>query len=83
MVEVFKTNVENPNDASWLLEQINRSFANYTASFDLEDCDRILRIQCINDSIDCLALISLLNNSGFKIIVLEDDMTSELISSKL
>lgn len=82
MVEVFKTNVENTNDATWLLEQITRSFSNYTASFDLDDCDRILRIQCINAPIDCSALISLLNNSGFKIKVLEDDVTSELLSSK-
>jgi hypothetical protein len=44
MIEVFKTNIHCAEKAKQLLELIHASFANYRANFDLEDCDRILRV---------------------------------------
>jgi len=44
MIEVFKTNVKHADHAKILVDQIHTTFADYTANFDLEDCDRILRV---------------------------------------
>src|SRR6478609_6922826 len=43
-VEVFKTNVADPERAKWLVDQIERNFTNCKVNFDLDDCDRILRV---------------------------------------
>jgi hypothetical protein len=45
MVEVFKTNVTDRNHAKHLVEVIRYHFTDYKVNFDLEDCDRILRIE--------------------------------------
>ena len=44
MVEVFKTNVHDVDQVNLLLNQIHNTFKGYKANFDLEDCDKILRI---------------------------------------
>jgi len=51
MIEVFKTNINCPNKAMQLVEQIQQHFAGYKANFDLEDCDRVLRIVSNNENI--------------------------------
>jgi len=45
MVEVFKTNIQEICEAKILSKLIEREFRNYEANFDLEDCDKILRVQ--------------------------------------
>lgn len=45
MVEVFKTNVQQESDKSRVLAIIQKLFPNYKINFDLEDCDRILRVE--------------------------------------
>lgn len=42
MVEVFKTDVANCEDAKWLIAQLHENFNDHLANFDLEDCDLIL-----------------------------------------
>ena len=69
MIEVFKTNVTEKENADNLLEQLNK--VDYKANFDLEDCDRILRIECIK-SIKIEEIISILNEAGFIAEVLTD-----------
>ncbi len=44
MIEVFKTNVNCADKAKQLVEQIHETFECYRANFDLNDCNRILRI---------------------------------------
>lgn len=44
MVEVFKTNVQEVAQSEVLIEQLLRHFPGSKINFDLEDCDRILRI---------------------------------------
>jgi len=44
MVEAFKINVSDADKANLLLDQIHNTFKGYKANFDLEDCDKILRI---------------------------------------
>ncbi len=73
MVEVFKTNVEHPHQANMLIAQIQLIFTNCIANFDLEDCDKILRIKCTTGSIKSSSLINLINNFGFHAEVLPDE----------
>jgi hypothetical protein len=70
-VEVFRTNVEDQGHARMLLDRIHESF-NYQANFDLEDCDKILRVRYTDDSISVPCLIKLLNELGFNAEVLPD-----------
>ena len=74
MVEVFKTNVEEQHHASMLIAQIHKTFTDYIANFDLEDCDRILRIKSSKGSVQCFPLIDLLHDFGFTAEVLSDDI---------
>lgn len=59
MVEVFRTNVSDRQQANWLIDQIQSAFQGYVASFDLEDCDRILVVKCAN-TVEPLLVVSLL-----------------------
>lgn len=72
MVEVFKTNVENDQDARLLLEEIHRAFLNYRATFDLQDCDKILRIQCQSGVVQTSAIINTLLEYGYFAEVLHE-----------
>jgi len=71
MVEVFKTNVEDHQQAKILLEQIHKVFTGYKANFDLGDCDKILRVQS-TVKVQITDLISLLKDFGSAAQVLPD-----------
>lgn len=73
MVEVFKTNVNDPVVAGRLVKKIHRAFSGYQANFDLEDCDRILRIKCTTSTIRPDFLIDFLQESGIKAEILGDN----------
>lgn len=45
MVEVFKTNIDNDCIAQKVEKMLVEKFQNIRINFDLEDCDRILRIE--------------------------------------
>lgn len=44
-VEVFQTNVHSPRLAAVIIQTLQTRFACLRATFDLEDCDRVLRVQ--------------------------------------
>lgn len=73
MVEVFKTNVTESCHANMIVDSIHSAFTNYKANFDLEDCDKILRVKCLNGIISPSCLIALLQNLGFNAEVLQDN----------
>ena len=73
MIEVFKTNVIDRDHADLLIAQIHQAFDNCTANFDLEDCDRILRVKCARECIQPTGVIELLKDFGFYAEVLPDD----------
>jgi hypothetical protein len=52
MVEVFKTNIDNRELAAQLRLELLELFPNTRINFDLEDCDKILRIE----SAECIAV---------------------------
>jgi hypothetical protein len=74
MVEVFKTDVKDEGQAKKLVNLIHGSFPGYKANFDLEDRDRILRVQCDGGFVQPSRLIALLKVSGFHAEVLDDDL---------
>jgi hypothetical protein len=74
-VEVFKTNVANPEQAKWLVDQIERNFNNCKVNFDLDDCDRILRV-VFEEKIPPDLVIDLLKNVGCVAEVLPDTINT-------
>ncbi len=77
MVEVFSTNVNTPEIARALIDQIHRAVPGSSATIDLEDCDRVLRVERLFD-FDIPFLISLLANLGYEAAVLPDEAPPSL-----
>jgi len=72
MVEVYSTNVENDDQADFLLYQLEKVFPEYKINFDLEDCDNILRVESYLGTIEVFQVIALLHNFGCTAQVLPD-----------
>ncbi len=72
MIEVFKTNVNNRTDADRLIDAIHKLSEDHKATFDLEDCDKILRIKSAGD-VYADNIIELLEDFGFNAEVLPDE----------
>lgn len=68
MVEVFKTNVEHPEHSEMLIDQLINRIPNSRINFDLEDCDRILRIEA--ESVSHQLIIEILHRNGYQAEVL-------------
>ena len=72
MVEVFKTNVSDREQANKLLRELHKKFDWYKANFDLNDRDKILRVECNAGFILSWPIIKLVKNCGFEAEVLPD-----------
>ncbi len=70
LVEVFKTNVQEAQQAKLLVAMLLEHLPGGRINFDLEDCDKILRVQ--RHEIISAEIISLLNKQGFNCEVLPD-----------
>ena len=68
MVEVFKTNVEQIEHSEMLIDQIINQIPNGDINFDLEDCDKILRIEA--ESVSNQLIIEILHQNGYHAEVL-------------
>ncbi len=70
MVQVFKTNVQEKNESAQVIEVLLKEFPTFEINFDLEDADRILRIEgrnvCANE------IIFIIKNIGYTASILED-----------
>jgi hypothetical protein len=71
MIEVFKTDVSNRADADLILQEIKSQFPEFIASFDLEDCDKILRVEN-NGKAGVEAVYQVVKDAGFQIEILPD-----------
>jgi hypothetical protein len=69
IVEVFKTNVQKEADKNYIIAVIQAHFPNYKINFDLEDCDKILRVEGIN--LKPKSIIDYVNRLGYICIKLE------------
>ena len=63
MVEIFKTDVEDQRQAKQILTILRSRFPAFQVNFDLQDCDKILRVKGEHIPVD--EIISLVSTSGF------------------
>jgi len=68
MIEVFKTNVQEEWQCKIIIDKLLEHFPNSSITFDLEDCDKILRIH--SPSISNTKIIDVLNFHGYTCEVL-------------
>lgn len=68
MIEVFKTNVADKQQAISLIDLLEKHFPGNMVNFDLHDCDRILRIDGSDYTPD--KIMNLLNTAGFQCEIL-------------
>lgn len=69
MVEVFKTNVHEVDQSTILLQKLLAHFPENKINFDLEDCDKILRVE--GERILPGRIMELLNAEGHECEILE------------
>jgi predicted RNA binding protein with dsRBD fold (UPF0201 family) len=70
IVEVFKTNVLCTEDADKILAELLNNFPRYKINFDLDDCDKILRVQ--GDNISSAEIEARLTDLGYLCEVLSE-----------
>ena len=72
MVEIFRTNVKNKKLAGKVLKALQQHLPAFNFNFDLDDCDRILRVQCNNTPIECIKVIQIVKGYSIEISLFED-----------
>ena len=63
VIQVFKTNVNDPSQADMLCDLIQTDTTVQRANFDLDDCDKIFRVESITNIDE--KIIALLHLHGF------------------
>ena len=69
MIEVFKTDVRAASQARKLVAMLVRHFPGSKINFDLQDCDKVLRVEGYNFKTE--KIIVLVREKGFECKVLE------------
>jgi hypothetical protein len=69
MVEIFKTNITKDCVAENVLQELLKYFPDSIINFDLEDCDKILRVE--NGLILPETIIKIVHEKGFECDILE------------
>ena len=72
MIEVFKTNIVKKREARMILKQLLNMLPGVAVNFDLEDCDRILRIESRSHYFDTRKVCDIVMKMGFECLVLND-----------
>lgn len=71
MVEVFKTNVSSKRAAKTILQEIGLHQPEYKCNFDLEDCDKVLRVENSVGNINAQLIFEILQKSNFEASILK------------
>lgn len=69
MLEIFKTNVPDTAEAEGIIILLQERFPHCKVNFDLQDCDKILRVK--GDHIPVESIIELVTANGFRCSILE------------
>ena len=69
IVEIFKTNVQETCQAKEFIVLLMKQFPGIKANFDLNDCDKILRV--VSENTAPSEIITFVNVNGFECKVLE------------
>lgn len=72
IVEIFKTDVTDDLKSSIIVRMLNERFPSYIVNFDLDDCDRILRVESRKEDIDIPTLIEFVSDLKTQITLIED-----------
>ena len=70
MIEVFKTNVQEVDELKQIIQKLIGHFSEAKINFDLDDCDKILRIE--TTFIENENVTFILNSMGYQCEVLPD-----------
>lgn len=66
-IGVYKTDVDEPTHASKILDELVLRLPDCYSTFDLEDCDNVLRVESFNGEIDDLKIRDVVESSGHHI----------------
>jgi len=69
MIEVFKTNIVYAGQETPILKKLGMLLPHHKINFDLDDCDKILRIE--GESFDHRAIVELLRENNLVCVRLE------------
>ena len=72
MIEVFKTSIQNLHQAKAVRQLLLDVDPLLEINFDLDDCDRILRIKNIEKAVDISVVFNVLHGKGIYVEVLAD-----------
>ena len=68
-VEIFKTNINTGQEARLILTQLKQSLPGLRMNFDLDDCDRILRVE--GALIEPAIVVEIIKENGYHCLKLE------------
>lgn len=71
MVEVFKTNIKDKATADSIIHGLQKEFPDTEVNFDLEDCDKILRIHSSKSLIHISHIVKMIRGLGYSIELLK------------
>jgi hypothetical protein len=57
MVEVFRTNINHVRQSKLLVKKLQQHFPQSSVNFDLDDCDKVLRVEGVNICPDMITMI--------------------------
>jgi hypothetical protein len=57
MVEIFKTDIQSEQVAAEILNSLQSAFPNYKMNFDLDDSDKILRIESTTIDVEAVKVV--------------------------
>lgn len=69
MVKVYKTNIIDRRIAREILQKIREELPESDPSFDLDDCDKVLRIES-RKAVKEMLIEEIINNYGYQLEVL-------------
>ncbi|GGE96528.1 hypothetical protein [Flavobacterium limi] len=69
VVEIFRTNVQEEADKNHIINGIQTQFPAYKINFDLEDCDKILRVE--GDELKPENIVEYVTHLGYVCVPLE------------
>jgi hypothetical protein len=72
MVEIFKTNVNSKRLAGRILKGLQAHMPAFNFNFDLEDCDRILRVKGYNITGEIAGIIRIVSGYNVEISLFVD-----------
>lgn len=70
LVHVFKTNIDDPGNAALIKTFLSNQFPGIQCSFDLGDCDKILRVE--HSGVPAIEIIKQVRRRGFHCEELKD-----------